>query len=165
MLYNVSVIAVYQKCHCSNIRTINNLDQSEMEQKGKYNKKTGFRNFLFPTRTSNKVGVAISRSQSAKENDQNTEVAILKRPLSFNNKFKRMSDHQLTVPGVSINISFSATIIFFALFQELCRKNSLSDTNIFLEQNDDSDKSKLEERTSSHESIFNLREGNVGKGK
>lgn len=72
-----------------------------MEQKGKYNKKTGFRNFLFPSRTSNKVGVVISRSQSAKENDLKTEVAILKRPLSFNNKYKKMSN-ELTVPGVSI---------------------------------------------------------------
>lgn len=71
-----------------------------MEQKGKYNKKTGFCNFLFSNRTSNKVGVAVSRSQSAKENELKTEVAILKRPLSLSIKHRKMND-QLTIPGVS----------------------------------------------------------------
>lgn len=71
-----------------------------MEEKGKNNKKTGLRNFLFPSKTSNKVGVAISRSQSAKENELKTDVAILKRPLSLSIKNRKMNG-QLTVPGVS----------------------------------------------------------------
>lgn len=88
---------MYQKCHSSNIRTINNFDQSEMEQKS--NKKTGFSNFRFPKKNSNKVGVAISRSQSAKENDLKNEGAILKRPLSLSIKNRKMNG-QLSVPGV-----------------------------------------------------------------
>lgn len=89
---------LYQKCHCSNIRTINNFDQSEMEPKNI--KKAGFTNFLFPKKSANKVGVAISRSHSARENDLKNEGAILKRPLSLSIKNRKMND-QLTVPGVS----------------------------------------------------------------
>lgn len=74
-----------------------------MEQKGKYNKKAGFCNFLFSNRTSNKVGIAISRAQSAKENDLKTEVAILKRPLSLSIKHRKMIGH-LALPGVSNNL-------------------------------------------------------------
>lgn len=99
MLHNVPVIVLYQKCQCSNIRTINNFDQTEMEQKGKNNKKTKFCNFLFSNKSSNKVGVAISRTQSAKENDLKTEVAILKRPLSLSINHRKMNG-QLSIPGV-----------------------------------------------------------------
>lgn len=89
---------LYQKSHCSNIRTINNFDQSDMEQKN--NKKAGFSNFLFPKKNANKVGVAISRSHSAKENDWKNEGAILKRPLSLSIRNRKMNG-QLCVPGVS----------------------------------------------------------------
>lgn len=98
MLHNES--GAYKKCYCSNIRIINKFDQTEMEQKGKYNKKAGFCSFLFPHRGSNKVGVAISRSQSAKEYDSKNEIAILKRPLSLSIKHRKMNG-QLSLPGVS----------------------------------------------------------------
>lgn len=76
-----------------------------MEQKSKCNKRSGLCNFLFSKRPSNKVGAEISRSQSAKENDLKTEMAILKRPLSLSIKNRKMNSHSIT-SGVS-NIIFS----------------------------------------------------------
>lgn len=86
----------------TNIRIINNSDFIEMEQTSKHNKRIGgVRSFIFPHKTSNRIGVDLPRSQSAKENDVKPEVAILKRPLSLSIKNRKMND-QLPVPNVSL---------------------------------------------------------------
>ncbi|VEN40077.1 unnamed protein product [Callosobruchus maculatus] len=124
-----------------------------MDHKGKLGKKTGFSSFLLPNKIPNKVGVAaIGRSQSARDQntrhltsvEANTNIAISKRPLSFEVKNKNMHN----VNGqCNLNVPTN-----------LDRKNSLSDSNLCDSANADSSynvDNKLEEsRCLSHESIF-----------
>lgn len=69
-----------------------------MENKDK-NKRKSLSSYLLPNKTPNKVGVAVSRSQSAKDqslryltsSEAKSNIAISKRPLSFDIKRRTMN--------------------------------------------------------------------------
>ncbi|CAH1115965.1 unnamed protein product [Phaedon cochleariae] len=117
----------------------------------KLNKKPGFVSFILPNIIPNKVGV-VNRSKSAHDSnlhltsrEANSDVAISKRPLSFNSNRGHMNGQ------LSSNTA-----------QKLNRQSSLSDGNIAFEHDDSTeatDNNHLIEKFSSHESVFNLKGG------
>lgn len=80
-----------------------------MENKDK-NKRKSLSSYLLPSKTPNKVGVAVSRSQSAKDqslryltsSEAKSNIAISKRPLSFDIKHRSMNGKpELCISNVS----------------------------------------------------------------
>nr|XP_023027137.1 72 kDa inositol polyphosphate 5-phosphatase [Leptinotarsa decemlineata] len=146
-----------------------------MEQKGKLNKRSGFASFILPNKIPNKVGVTVTKCQSAKDKslrhlttrEANSDTAICKRPLSFDvnhrcingklpmnkssNFIKASSIHELpTLVSQEVEL----------LFQILDRRNSISEGNVFEESTDTDetlDNNKLADTYTSHESVLNLR--------
>ncbi|KAJ8923183.1 hypothetical protein NQ315_001737 [Exocentrus adspersus] len=107
------------------------------------NKKKSLRSYLLPNKTPNKVGVAVSRSQSAKDqslryltsSEAKSNIAISKRPLSFDIRHRNMNGgRNLCVPTDS----------------------NLQDDIL---ESDEGSHNKLEEKSVSHESVLNTREG------
>lgn len=112
-----------------------------MNPKLKMGKKSGFTSFVLPRKPSNKVGVSVTRSQSAKEygvdviiSEVTNDLAISRRPLSFDVHNKKMQ--------VNNNLSIS----------NLHRNNSLSDSNICSDCNESED--SVRDKSISHENLL-----------
>lgn len=96
-----------------------------MENKDK-NKRKSLSSYLLPNKTPNKVGVAVSRSQSAKDqslryltsSEAKSNIAISKRPLSFDIRHRSMNGKpELCGSNVSDTIIF-LVLFFLILFAE-----------------------------------------------
>lgn len=83
-----------------------------MNSKNKLTKKAGFASFVLPRKPSNKVGISITRSQSAKEphmdhiiiSEVTNDLAISRRPLSFDRKRNKMPGNNTLGITVSKNM-------------------------------------------------------------
>ncbi|XP_019872159.1 inositol polyphosphate 5-phosphatase E isoform X2 [Aethina tumida] len=126
-----------------------------MEEKSRPTKlkhKNTFTSLLLPNKTPNKVGVAVGRSQSAKDHsscrkftpsENNIDITISKRPLSFDVSNK---NHHLSLKKDK-----------HAHFDDsLNRRNSISDSNVYSDTTETTDLSenKMTERSASHESVL-----------
>uniref|UniRef100_A0A6P7FV60 phosphoinositide 5-phosphatase n=1 Tax=Diabrotica virgifera virgifera TaxID=50390 RepID=A0A6P7FV60_DIAVI len=115
-----------------------------MNPKIKLGKKAGFASFVLPRKPSNKVGISVTRSHSAREQSMDhviisevtNDLAISRRPLSFDVKRKKMQD----IKKLTTN--------------NLDRHNSLSDSNVCGNCNDAIPAGKSREKSISHENLL-----------
>lgn len=117
-----------------------------MSQDRTKSKHKSLASFLLPNKPPNKVGVAVNRSQSAKEpslktlthSEANSPIKISKRPLSFNSKNGTIKNKDFLEP----------------LQNSLKRENSVSESHLFDEYQEDSSFDKPLEKYGSHESVL-----------